>query len=109
MADFFDDEAEVGTTDEEDEVEDSSKLKKKPKRAISSDEDEEDDDDEEKAREEMRGFIAVSILLEKISLNRFICFDRDVFTRFFVALISRQIFHVAISQVFFDSENRLEF
>ena len=63
MADFFDDEAEVGTTDEEDEVEDSSKLKKKPKRAISSDEDEDDEDDEEKARDEMRDFIAVRMSL----------------------------------------------
>ena len=108
MADFFDDEAEVGTTDEEDEVEDNSKLKKKPKRAISSDEDEEDDDDEEKAREEMRGFIAVSILLQNLVKSHCLSSPR-CFHEIFVALISRQILHVAISQVFFDSENRLEF
>ena len=76
MASFFDDEAEVGTTDEEDEVEDSSKLKKKPKRAISSDEDEDEDDDEEKAREEMRGFIAVRIYHTFQSQSHFYHFYR---------------------------------
>ena len=34
---------------------------KKKRALISSDEDEDDDEDEEKAREEMKGFIAVSI------------------------------------------------
>ena len=34
--------------------------KKKAKAVISSDEEEEEEDDEEKAREEMKGFIAVS-------------------------------------------------
>ena len=78
MADFFDDEAEVGTTDEEDEVEDSSKLKKKPKRAISSDEDEDEDDDEEKAREEMRGFIAVRISHTFQSQSHFYRENREI-------------------------------
>ena len=78
MASFFDDEAEVGTTDEEDEVEDSSKLKKKPKRAISSDEDEDEDDDEEKAREEMRGFIAVRISLTFLYQSHFYRKNREI-------------------------------
>merc|ERR1712129_451238 len=59
MASFFDDEAEVGTTDDEDEMETEGTLKKKKQKTnmISSDEDDESDD-EEKAREEMQGFIA---------------------------------------------------
>ena len=53
-------------------------MKKKPKRAISSDEDEDEDDDEEKAREEMRGFIAVRISHTFQSQNHFYRENREI-------------------------------
>ena len=65
MADFMDGEA--VETSEEDMSEDENRTKtespsnkKRQSKMISSDE-EEDEDDEEKAKEEMKGFIAVSI------------------------------------------------
>lgn len=78
MADFMDGEA-VETSEEEmseDEsrakVKSPSSSKKRSSKMISSDE-EEDDDDEEKAKEEMKGFIAVSSvkIANDISTNKF--------------------------------------
>ena len=54
--------------------------KKRHKAVISSDEDEDEEDDEEKAREEMRGFIAVRYIIKHLCL-RFL-FYRPDFLRF---------------------------
>lgn len=60
MADFMDHEA-VESDDEDISDEDTqARIKNKKRKAVvSSDDEDDDDDDEEKAREEMKGFIAV--------------------------------------------------